>query len=372
MINGLVQKKMTGFTMLHDAMLQYFLVLAPGSAEQVEFLEILKGDIDKETEGGGGDLFRNLAFTKSGSRLVCLALAYSSAKDRRTILRAFKDTIELMAFDQYAKLVLVTGLEVSDDTKMSSKSILPELFGDKITEESQRLDRLESVITNLNARLPILFPMTGMAKWLVSEPDGKVLEEAFAVRRTMSKKNPDSRRIEVIEFMAMALLNFVAKRARNLSQSSFGCQFITETLLSTPDSDKKEVAKSALAELGEGDLSAEGHVAKNAAVGRMLKTLVLGGQFDATEKKVKLAEPRLGFAVNLWPVIKNNVVEWASGDSSFVVVALLESEDVDDATKAEVMKAIKKGRKSIEAAAKGGEKDKKGHAGAKILVEKMG
>ena len=142
MINGLVQKKMTGFTMLHDAMLQYFLALAPGSAEQVEFLEILKGDIDKETEGGGGDLFRNLAFTKSGSRLVCLALACSGAKDRRTILRAFKDTVELMAFDQYAKLVLVTGLEVSDDTKMSSKSILPELFGDKITDESQRLDRL--------------------------------------------------------------------------------------------------------------------------------------------------------------------------------------------------------------------------------------
>jgi pumilio family protein 6 len=268
--------------------------------------------------------------------------------------------------------VLVTGLEVSDDTKMSSKSILPELFGDKIAEESQRLDRLQSVITNLNARLPILLPMTGMAKWLVSDPDGKVLEEVFSIRTTMSKKKPDSRQKEVIEFMAETLLNFVAKRARNLSQSSFGCQFITETLLSTPDSDKKEAAKSAVAKLGEGDPSAEGHVAKNAAVGRMLKTLVLGGQFDAAEKKVKLAEPRLGFAVNLWPVIKEVVVEWACSDSSFVVVALLESEDVDDATKAEVMKSIKKGRKHIEAAAKGTEKDKKGNAGAKILVVKVG
>ena len=41
-------------------------------------LEVLKGDIDAESEGGGGDLFRNLSFTRSGSRLVCLALASCS------------------------------------------------------------------------------------------------------------------------------------------------------------------------------------------------------------------------------------------------------------------------------------------------------
>ena len=372
MINGLVQKKMTGFTMLHDAMLQYFLALAPGSAEQVEFLEILKGDIDKETEGGGGDLFRNLAFTKSGSRLVCLALAYSGAKDRKTILRAFKDTVELMAFDQYAKLVLVAGLEVSDDTKMSSRSILPELLGDKIADETQRLDRLESLITNLNARLPILYPMAGMAKWLVSEQDKKVLEEVNGIRTTMSKKNPDARRSEIVDFAAEALLDFMAKRAESLAQSTPGCQFVTETLLSTPDSGKKNVAKTAIAQVAEGDPTADDHVAQNAAVGRMLKSLVLGGQFDAVEKKVVLAEPRLNFAAVLWPIIQENVVGWACGDSSFVVVALLESEDVDAAAKGEVVKAVRKGKARIEAAAKGGKDDKKGNAGARILVEKMG
>ena len=372
MINGLVQKRMTGFTMLHDAMLQYFLALAPQSAEQTEFLEILKGDIDKETEGGGGDLFRNLAFTKSGSRLVCLALAYSSAKDRKIVLKAFKDTIELMAFDQYAKLVLVTGLEVSDDTKMSTKSIMPELLGDKIVDETERLDRLESIITNLHARLPILFPMAGAAKWLISDAEKKVLEEVSEIRRTMSKKQPEARDAEIIDAMSTILLDLIAKREAKLAQTSFGCQFITETLLSAPDSKSKESAKSAVALLGVGDPSAEGHVAKSAAAGRMLKTLVTGGQFDFVEKKVKLAEPRLGFAADLWPVIKSNVVEWACGDSSFVVVALLESEDVDEATKAEATKAIKKGRKSIEAAAQGGKEQKKGNAGARILVETMG
>ena len=79
LINQLVQKKMTGFTMLHDAMLQYFLNTAPGTSEATEFLELLKSDLDEEQ---GGDLLKNLAFTKNGSRVVCLALGYGNAKDR--------------------------------------------------------------------------------------------------------------------------------------------------------------------------------------------------------------------------------------------------------------------------------------------------
>ena len=371
MINGLVQKQMTGFTMLHDAMLQYFLALSPGSEEHVEFLQILKNDIDKETEGGGGDLFRNLAFTKSGSRLVCLALAYSSAKDRKTILKAFKDTVEVMAFDQYAKLVLVTALEVIDDTKLTSKAILSELCGDKISDESQKFDHLETVITNLNARYAILFPMAGAAKWLVSDSDKKIIEEVFEIRTTTSKKNADVRRKEIIDSMAPTLLDFSAQRASNLVKSSFGCQFITEALFSASESDKKEAAKSAVAELASRDSTASGHIAQDAAAGRMLKSLVLGGQFDPKQKKVVLAEPRLHFAAALWPVIEDVVVEWACSNSSFVVVALLESEDVEEETKKEVKKALKKGKSRMEAAAKDDGDGKKGNAGAKILVEKM-
>ncbi|KAF5014944.1 hypothetical protein F66182_13898, partial [Fusarium sp. NRRL 66182] len=56
LINQLVQKKTTGFTMLHDAMLQYFLNTKPGSSEANEFIELIKGDEE-------GDLAKNMAFT---------------------------------------------------------------------------------------------------------------------------------------------------------------------------------------------------------------------------------------------------------------------------------------------------------------------
>ncbi|KAK3725237.1 Pumilio y domain member 6 [Vermiconidia calcicola] len=367
-INSLIQKKMTGFTMLHDAMLQYFLALNPGSDEHTELLEILKGDIDKETEGGGGDLFRNLAFTKSGSRLVCLALAYGSAKDRKMIVRTFKDTIETMAFDQHAKMVLVTAVDVVDDTKMSYKSILSELLGQHgITDETQRLDRLEAMIVNLNARLPILYPLAGMVKWLVSDAEKALLNDVHSIRTKTSKKEPDARRKELLSHISAPLLDFAAKRAENLVQSSFGCQFLTEVLLET-EAEEKAAAKTAVAALAASDPTEEGHAAKNAAAGRMLKTLVLGGQFDSKTKKVELTEPRLGFADALYPVIKDRMVEWACSDSSFVVVGLLESEDVEEDVKVEVKAALKKGRKRIEGVAKGDGKEDRGNAGARILV----
>jgi pumilio homology domain family member 6 len=73
LIKHLVQKNMSGFTMLHDAMLEYFTNVREGSEEMTEFIELLKSDDD-------GNLLKNLAFTRSGARVVCLALAHGTAK----------------------------------------------------------------------------------------------------------------------------------------------------------------------------------------------------------------------------------------------------------------------------------------------------
>jgi pumilio family protein 6 len=392
LINNLVQKKMTGFTMLHDAMLQYFLALTPGSEEHSEFLEILKGDIDAEEEGGGGDLFRNLAFTKGGSRLVSLALAYGSAKDRKVILKCYKDHIEAMAFDTHAKMVLITGLDVPDDTKMTSQSILRELLGLQIEDSTQRFDRLEALITHLNARLPILYPMAGPQKWLVKDNEKELIDEVHQIRAKTSKKEPEARRQELLKHISDALLEFVAERASNLVQSSFASQSVTEILLECSGK-HRDAAKEAVAALAAGNPLEEGHIAQDSATGRMLKALVTGGPFDPVTKKVKLSEPRLGFGETLYPVIKDHLVEWACSDSSFVVVALLESEEVPVEIKKNVKTALEEGRSQIKKAAKSGssvavkknaeedaedgrkakkrKSEPKGNAGARILLETM-
>ncbi|KAK5678351.1 Pumilio y domain member 6 [Elasticomyces elasticus] len=391
-INSFLQKKLTAFTMLHDGMLQYFLALEPNSEPHTAFLDLMKADIETKVEAkdsndasGGGDLFRNLAFTKSGSRLVCLALAYGSAKDRKIILRCFKDTVQLMAFDQYAKMVLVTGLDVPDDTKMSGKAIVSELAAQSVVgSEEMRLNTFESVAISLTARVPLLYPLAGAAKWLMNEQDKTILEEVHAIRATTSKKDPELRRKGLLEYLAPPVLDLVTQRASNLVKTSFGCQVITETLLeahSEGTAEARNAAKQAVAELAQGDPNEEGHVALDASAGRMLKTLVLGGAFDATTKTTKMSDPRLGFAEALYPIIKDRLVEWACSPSSFVVVSLLESEDVEGSVKVEVREALKKAKKAVQKAADGeaiegdakGKKDSKakGNAGARILLEKM-
>lgn len=399
MINSLIQKKMTGFTMLHDAMLQYFLALHPNTDEHAEFLEVLKGDIETKVEaeaansiGGGGDLFRNLAFTKSGSRLVCLAIAWGSAKDRKIILKCFKDNVALMAWDPHAKMVLLVGLDVTDDTKMTGKTILHELLGQNIDDETQRLDHLEELVTNQQGRVPILHQLVGSTKWLMNDQEKAVLEEVLQIRKNTSKKAPELRRKALLEFLAPPLLDLVTKRASSLARSSFGCQLMTEVLLeanSEQTRTAKEEAKKAVAALAQGDPMAEGHIALNAAAARMLKTLVLGGTFDMTTKTTKLAEPRLDFAATLYPFIEPHIVRWASGPSAFLVVALLEGEDVSKELKSRVITTLQSGKECIKEAAasdpapkavategklsekKGKGSIRKGNPGAKILLEKF-
>lgn len=380
LINSLIQKKMTGFTMLHDAMLQYFLALPAGSEEQRGFLDEMLGDIDAESEDGGGDLYKNLAFTKNGSRLVCLAIAHGTAKDRKLLLRVFSKVVVDMAFDTNAKNVLVAGLEVPDDTTMTTKVIYRELLGEKIEDKEERLSKMEILVNDLNGRFPILFPISGPAKWLITKDSDKALmEEVIEVRKTSSKKAPELRRKGLVDYLSKPLLELISERTESLAQTTTGCQFISEALLEC--SGDKEAAKSAVAALAAGNPTAEDHIANQAAFGRMIKTLVLGGSFDFATKTVKLAEPQLGFAATLWPIIKENVLEWACSNSSFVVLALTESEDVDADVRKQVMAALKKGKKQLEAA--GGSKPEKtkgkkkaddgpkGNAGARMLLEKL-
>ncbi|KAF3762343.1 hypothetical protein M406DRAFT_63271 [Cryphonectria parasitica EP155] len=398
MIDQLVQKKMNGFTMLHDAMLQCFLNLKAGTEEHTEFLQKVKDD---ET----GDLLKNLAFTKSGSRLACLLLAHGGAKDRRQYLKLYKETFEAMCGDQYGHLVILTAYDVIDDTVMTAKAIFPEILGKN--EEKQNIIFCAN---DINARTTILYPFEGMSRALFplsQSADLEILKEVHEVRKTTSKKDPEIRRKELVAAMSPALLEAIATSARDLVSTSFGCQFVTDVLLDA-DGDKSQ-ALQAVAEAAAGDPAAASenseelytgeypHPSQTAWAERMFKTLIQGGRFDKASKKIKVVEPPLDFANILYPIIKDHMTAWATSRSSFVVVALLESDSFSQKEKikkvlkkhkAELQKAATEPVKKPEAEQEGGEKggangkQKKGgaskkdrrpvgNAGAKLLLEKL-
>lgn len=362
-INQLVQKKTTGFTMLHDAMLQYFLNIKPGSTEDSEFIELIKGDEE-------GDLAKNMAFTKSGARLMCLCLAHSTAKDRKVLLRFYRDTIKMIAGDTHGHMILVTAFEVIDDTKLTAKTVLGELLNQD-AEETARYDELLSQVTDLTARIPVLYLFAHKAKWLLPAPDQEILKEVLEIRSQTSKKEPSIRRQELIRAASPTLLQFIAARAEALMETSFGCQFMTEVLFDA-DGDKT-AALTAVAEAGK----SKTEVKDSPYVGRMLKALVQGGRYNQQEKKIDKVDPPLGFDALFYSKIQDDVMSWAAGPQSFVIVALVESGDF--AEKSQLLKTLKKNRKTLEKVAAADQKSSgEGHkkadpasSGAKILLEKL-
>ncbi|RKF53504.1 Pumilio homology domain family member 6 [Golovinomyces cichoracearum] len=361
-INQLIQKKMTGFTILHDAMLQYFLNVKAGTTEAEEFLEILKGDEE-------GDLFKNLAFTKSGSRLVCLALAHGNAKDRKQILRAYKDTLQMMAMDQYGHAVILTAYEVIDDTVFTAKSIFPELLS---KDADKQVENSVNFANDLNARTTLLYLYQGRSKALFPtslSSDLLILQEVDNARKATSKKDPENRRSELAKQLSPYLLKVIEMAASRLIMTSFGCQFVTEVLLGVQGD--KNVALNAVAATAVGDptlsphqalkektsdksidkLSSTVHNAASSHGAKMLRSLLAGGHFNPETNLIVPVVPALNFADILYPFIKDHLVQWATGPASFVVLALVESKSFSK--KQEVLDLLKYEKEKLENAFKG-------------------
>ncbi|KAI5292617.1 pumilio domain member 6 [Ascosphaera acerosa] len=353
-VNHLVQKKSTGFTMLHDAMLQYFLNTKPGTPEATEFIELLKGDEE-------GDLLKNLAFTPSGARLVCLAFAYSTAKDRKLLLRVYKDIILMLAGDANAHLVLLAAFETIDDTKLTGKSIFPALLSQGESEDA-RNETLLTQVNDLVARIAVLYLFAeDHAKWLLLDADHAIVDEVRRVRTETSKKDPEVRRRELVRAAMPTLLRFIASQAETLVTTTMGCQCVTEVLLTAVDGSEEEgLRQEALAAIavattstatvavptgagaGEGEDAAPVPVMQTAFVGRMLKALVQGGRYDRAAKAIVKVQPPLRFAEPLYDAIKDDVMQWATETNPFVVVALVEAGEDAFAGHAQLMKTLKK------------------------------
>ncbi|KAI0966945.1 armadillo-type protein [Xylaria arbuscula] len=355
--NQLIQKKMTGFTMLHDAMYQYYTNVKSGSEEAKEYMEMIKEDEN-------GDLLKNMAFTKYGSRLVCLLLAYGTAKDRKQILKTYKDTFQLMSTDPHGHLIILTAYDTIDDTVLTSKSIIVELLG---KSEQNELSNIVTLANDPNARLTIRYLLEGASKVLFDGShagDLQLLEQVWELRQTTSKKDPVVRRKELVAALSPSLLAAIASSPQDLIATSFGCQLVTEALLSYVGDKSKALKAVASTAGGDPDAVPEGgdeeneattpfpspsHISKFPHGGRMFKTLISGGRFDKSTRKVIPCDPPLKFADILYPVIKEHIMSWATGPSSFVVLNLLETDDFSH--KSELRKTLKKHKKQLEKAA---------------------
>ncbi|KAG1679299.1 hypothetical protein FOA52_009329 [Chlamydomonas sp. UWO 241] len=74
----------------------------------------------------GTDVLK-MVHTHEGSAVVCMLIAYGSAKDRKRIIKAMKGHVHDMAINEWGHAVLCTALTVIDDTSLVVKTIVAEL-----------------------------------------------------------------------------------------------------------------------------------------------------------------------------------------------------------------------------------------------------
>jgi pumilio family protein 6 len=95
----------------------------------------------------------------------------------------------------------------------------------------------------------------------------------------------------------------------------------------------------------------------------MLKSLVQGGRYNVKSRKTELLDPPLNFHNMLFSRIRDDIVKWATGVNSFVVVAMLEAQGFEE--RDSLLEILEKNRKTLDAANDGSNK------GAGILLDML-
>ncbi|RXW13784.1 hypothetical protein EST38_g12072 [Candolleomyces aberdarensis] len=169
-------KGATTHAIVHRVLWEYLNALSglPDEAEQ----EKLRREIFEICQ----DVVAEMVHTKDGSRVVREFLAYGTAKDRKQIL---KPHIERMYFDE-AQNVVFSAPNVTDDTKLSSESLVSEI-----------VDAALKLYTTVQGRRSLLYLVIPRSRQHFTPAQISFLSESDPIRAKNSKKGISSGESEV-------------------------------------------------------------------------------------------------------------------------------------------------------------------------------
>jgi len=256
--------------------------------------------------------------TKDGSRVVREFIAQGSAKDRKHIVKILKPHVERMCTDDEAQLVLFTALDIIDDTKLTSKSLVSTITAAAST--------LSTTPQGRRALFYLLVPRTlrHFTPALIS-----TLIETDEVRGRTSKKDATIREEEVRKSASEGLLEFVANKGANIARETGGSLVVAEVMLYA-DGDKVPAIESLLQPLASPypslDLSMP-HPIDLPHTSRLYKTLLQGGHFSHTTRTIirdSSFSPSVFASAFIRIVGREMTVAMARGNGTFMVAEFLE------------------------------------------------
>ncbi|TFK24592.1 puf family RNA-binding protein [Coprinopsis marcescibilis] len=316
------------------------------------------------------EVLAEMVHTKDGSRVVREFLACGTAKDRKQALKVLKPHVEKMCIDDEAQLVLFTALDVTDDTKLLSKTVVSEIIGGA-----------KKLYTSTQGRRALLYLVAPRSRRHFTPAQIATLAETDEIRSRTSKKSPEIREAEVRKFSSEGLIEWVAQDASTLIRDPGASLIVTEIMLHA-DGDKSIAIASLLKAISMpypmDEISKDVHPIDLAHTSRIYKTLLQGGHYSHKTQTIE-ASPDwkpVEFAVALVDTLGEELVVGmcTKGDKNgaFVVAelcqALLEESDEASSEKRKEAKKKLKGwfsKKVVKGVEEGESR------GKKVLLEKL-
>lgn len=372
-IQPILEKGIVDHTITHKLLIEYLTIADKTSAADV--LQLLTGS-----------LLLRMVHTRDGSRLAMLSIKHGSAKERKKIIKAMKEHVKKMAFDQFGSMVLACIFSIVDDTKLVTKIIVRELeatLKDLVMDKNGRRPLLQLLHPNSSrylshddlAALDLSVPsLCSMDKSETSsktkDTDGNEIgeetkdeqEDTVAehsdheenVTAMGGKKDPLVRRQELLVNSGLAerLIDVCVENAEEFLQSKFGNEVMYEVAIGGSDGILCPSLSEKLCELYEAisSVAAEPkpqesekdseHILENFHSSRTIRRLVLN---------------RPGFASILFKkALSGKCRSWAQGHCSKILSAFVETEDVQvrEMAKTELQVLVNEGTLKISATKK--------------------
>lgn len=256
--------------------------------------------------------------TRAGTRVVAACATYGTAKDRKRISKSLKGYTRSSLLHRDAYLAILRLVQVTDDTVSIHKSILAELLTTPQENDTEQSPLLEIALHETGSRLFLLLLVSSeeerLNKYLdpyereILEPNPTIIENGEQV--STSKKNSETRRKELMNFIRKPLIEMCSMHANELMRSISGSRVLREVYSAfAPQQVVDAVIKVCAAELEMEETLFEdpvGHLA--------IKSMLL---CDVDDEKAL-------FATTFYDKMQSRLMEIAkSNRGAFVLTALL-------------------------------------------------
>lgn len=222
-LNKCIEKSLFGFSYFQELFAEYVAVASPTAIRN------LVPNVADHTI--------HMLSTKAGTRGVIACISYGTAKDRKRIMKSLKGFVRQSLLHRDAYLAIVRLVQLTDDTVSTFKSILNEVLALPEKAEDKEVSPLLEIATHDTGSKLLLLVLASdpdtLRKYLDPYERSLLLGDIPTVEENgeqvpTSKKNPETRRNELLQHLREPLIELTAKHPSELLRSVPGSRILRD------------------------------------------------------------------------------------------------------------------------------------------------